>query len=120
MAALDRCQLPWLSDKVKADFHEATDRVTHYVEELDELHGRAEVAHDLIDSRLAQQLNRRMFLLSVLAGVILPPTLVTGLLGVNVGGLPGADSEWAFPVVCVVLLALAAVPLLVLRRLRWL
>lgn len=39
----------------------------------------------------------------------MPLGFLTGLLGVNVGGLPGAKSDWGFLVFSVILLAILAV-----------
>jgi zinc transporter len=55
----------------------------------------------------------------VVAAVLLPPSLITGLLGINVGGMPGADNPWSFWLVILVLVILAIVEVVILRRLRW-
>jgi zinc transporter len=60
-----------------------------------------------------------MYLLSLVAAVFLPLGLVTGYLGINVGGIPGTDWRWSFAIVGVVLLAIAAVEIWLFRRLRW-
>ena len=46
--------------------------------------------------------------------------LLTGLLGINVGGIPGSDDPGAFLVVCGLLLTLGAGLILLFRTLRWL
>jgi zinc transporter len=60
-----------------------------------------------------------MYVLTVVATVLLPPSLITGLLGINVGGIPGSDSSWGFGIVIFLLVILALVEIAVLRRLRW-
>ncbi|MHC4711288.1 MAG: CorA family divalent cation transporter, partial [Planctomycetota bacterium] len=81
---------------------------------------RAAVAHEELNSRLSEQMNRRMYALSVIAGIFLPLSFLTGLLGINVGGIPGTESSTAFASVCIALLALAGAEGLLFRRLRWL
>jgi Mg2+ and Co2+ transporter CorA len=44
-----------------------------------------------------------MLLLSVVAAIFLPLSLLTGLLGINVDGIPGAGQPWAFWAVVAVL-----------------
>jgi zinc transporter len=51
--------------------------------------------------------------------VLLPPSLITGLLGINVGGVPGTEAAGAFWVVIALLLVLALAEIVVLRRLKW-
>ena len=58
--------------------------------------------------RRAETMNRQMLILSVVAAIFLPLGLITGLLGINVGGIPGADNPWAFAIVCVLLVVLGA------------
>ena len=65
------------------------------------------------------QTNRAMYLLTVIAAIFLPLSFVTGLLGINVGGIPGTDTPWAFAAVAVVILCLGVIEYWVLRILKW-
>lgn len=51
------------------------------------------------NSQNVSQLNRRMLILSIAGCVFLPLTFVAGLLGMNVSGIPAAESPFAFAVV---------------------
>jgi len=51
---------------------------------------------------------------------MLPLGFLTGLLGINVGGIPGAETPWAFWAVCAGSAVIIVVELVLLRRLRWL
>ncbi len=113
-------QSPWLTDLQRAHFRESADRLTRFVEDLDELRDREVVIHEELTGRLSEQLNRNMYLLSLIAGLFLPLGFLTGLLGINVGGMPGVNSNWAFAIVCVLLLAVAVIALILFRRLRML
>ena len=52
---------------------------------------------------LAESMNRTMYVLSIVTAIFLPLGLLTGLLGINVGGMPGEESEQAFAYVCVLM-----------------
>ena len=71
-------------------------------------------------SQLAQQQNTRMYVLSVVAAVFLPLTFVTGLLGMNVGGLPGVDNPSGFLFSLVVMIISGAALLAFFRWKKWL
>jgi len=43
----------------------------------------------------------------------------TGLFGINVGGIPGTESEFAFTTFCILLLGLAAVQVWFFKRKKW-
>jgi zinc transporter len=50
----------------------------------------------------------------------LPMSFLTGLLGINVGGIPGADSEYGFLLICAILSSVGALQWWLFRRWRWL
>ncbi|HQU15160.1 MAG: zinc transporter ZntB [Chromatiales bacterium 21-64-14] len=121
--ALTRLQtepVQWLDDSDRMRIREVADRTTRYVEDLDAVRDRAVVTHEELSSRLAEQVERRMYVLSLAAAVFLPLGFVTGLLGVNVGGLPGAQYSQGFAIVCVLLAAIFGLQLWTLRRKGWL
>ena len=112
-------RVTWLNDMQRALLREVAERTVRYVEDLDSGRERAQVVQDELNNRLADQMNRTMYLLTVVAAILLPPSLLTGLLGINVGGMPGVDSPWAFAVVALAIVAIAILEIVLLRRLRW-
>lgn len=63
------------------------DEAERYVEDLDMIRERAAVIQDEIFNQLSVQQGRSTLALSVVATIMLPLTFVTGLLGVNIGGM---------------------------------
>ena len=98
---------------------EISDRVMRYVEDIDSARERATVAQDTLNGRLSEQMNRNMYVMSTMAAIFLPLGLLTGLLGINVGGMPGVDSPVAFAMVCVLLLAVTGFEIWLFRLKRW-
>ncbi|MEB8388240.1 zinc transporter ZntB [Rhodobacteraceae bacterium KMM 6894] len=120
LSTLEIEALPWVSTIQRAALREATERVTRLAEELDAIRDRAQVVHDhLIDLR-AEAMNRQMLVLSVVTAVFLPLGLITGLLGINVGGIPGESTPHAFWIVSALLLGIGAVQMWVFARMGWL
>jgi zinc transporter len=60
-----------------------------------------------------------MYVLSIVAAIFLPLTFVTGLLGMNVGGLPGIDSDHGFLISVMVMLVCGVLVAAILRLKRW-
>ena len=98
--------MTWLDDASRSRLREAADRITRSIEDLDAARDRAAVTYEELGSRIAEEMNATMYRLTVVAAIFLPLGLLTGLLGINVGGIPGTDSPRAFAVVCVGLLLL--------------
>lgn len=120
LARLHNERVPWLSDTHRLMLREVTDTTMRYVEDLEAARERTAVTQEELNGRLAEQMNNRMYALSVIASVFLPLGFLTGLLGINVGGIPGSDSSIGFGVVCLGLVGLGAAQLFLFRRLRWL
>ncbi len=110
----------WLSDQEAQELREESDRTTRYLEDLELARERIMVLREEFLGLIAQEQNARMYVLSVVAAIFLPLTFVTGLLGMNVGGLPWLDDPRGF-IVSVILMVGAAVALaFFFRWKRWL
>lgn len=97
--ALARLQvepLGLLSDADKLLVQEAADRLLRLMEDLDMFRDHASLAQEELQSQLSDQLNQRMYVLAVLSGLFLPLGFLTGLFGINLGGMPGASNDSAF------------------------
>lgn len=108
----------WLDEHARARLREIAERQTRLVEEVDAARERAGVAQEELNGQLSERMNRNMYVLSLVAGVFLPLGLLTGLLGINVGGMPGVDSASGFWIVCALLLATTLLVLWLFRRIR--
>ncbi|PWE16953.1 zinc transporter ZntB [Marinicauda salina] len=110
--------LSWLSERDRSRLREAGDRTTRLLEELEAARERAAVVHDQLLEKRAEQMNRYTLVLSVVAAIFLPLSLLTGLLGINVAGIPGAETPWAFAAVTALIVFLGAVEVWLFRRLK--
>ena len=119
IARLQGEKVDWLSDMDRVRLREVADRTTRYVEDLDAIRDRATVTQEELNSSLTEQMNKTMYVLSIVAGIFLPLGLLTGLLGINVGGIPGTESPWAFAVFCVLLTLIAGLQVMLFKRKRW-
>lgn len=119
LSQLILAEAEWLRPAHRLRLREIVDRVTRYVEDLDAVRERAAVIQDELVSHLSERMNRTMYLLTLVAAIFLPLGLLTGLLGINVGGIPGAEAPWAFAAVCAGLVVLAAVEIWLFRRWKW-
>lgn len=109
----------FLSDSEIQELREESDRTTRYLEDLELARERAMVLREEFLGRLAQEQNSRMYVLSVVAAIFLPLTFVTGLLGMNVGGLPGLENPDGFLASVVVMFVAAGALIAFFRWKRW-
>lgn len=64
--------------------------------------------------------NQIIKLFSVMAVMLMPPTLVASIYGMNFRHMPELDWPWGYPLALLVMLAAAVVPFLYFRRKGWL
>jgi zinc transporter len=86
----------WLADEDRLHIREAADRFARMAEELEAVRERAALLHEQLTDLRAEDLDQRSLLISVFAFIFLPLTFITGLLGMNVEGIPYAHSPWSF------------------------
>lgn len=97
--ALERLSMlkaAWLEEDDRLHLKEAADRAARMAEELESVRERAALMHEQLMDLRSEQIETRALLISVVALVFLPLTFITGLLGMNVEGIPGAKEPWAF------------------------
>lgn len=96
LASLINAKFTWVGENLRLSLRETNDRLSRHLEDLDAIRERAAVTQEEIQNRLAERQNVRMYVLSIVAAVFLPLGFLTGLLGINIGGIPGADNPAAF------------------------
>jgi zinc transporter len=112
-------KISWLDDDSRMRIREVGDRLIRNIEDLDAVRERAAVTQEELLSRLSDQMNTRMYVLSVVAAIFLPLGFLTGLLGINVGGIPGSENPWAFLIFLLFLAGIVAAQMLWFRHKKW-
>jgi len=109
----------WMDEDARPHLRETADRLTRYVEELDAARERSMIIKDDISNQLAESTNKTLYALAIISGVFLPLAFLTGLLGINIGGMPGVQNDNAFWIFCGMIGILLVVEVLVFKLLKW-
>lgn len=112
--------ITWLDKKHHAYLRESAERTARFIEDIDAARERASITQEELNSRLSEKMNKTMYTLSLVAAIFLPLGLLTGLLGINVGGIPGADNPWAFSLVTAGLVVIAVGLVVWFKKMDWL
>ncbi|WP_237055204.1 zinc transporter ZntB [Microbulbifer sediminum] len=120
LARLVQEKAPWMRESCRLQLREVSDRLLRHIEDIDAVRERAAVTQEELMSRISEQLNSRMYVLSVVAAIFLPLGFLTGLLGVNVGGVPGVENPSAFYLFSGLLVVAVIVQLVIFRWKKWL
>ena len=117
---LTRTKLPWFSSDVLDYWNELNNSLTRYLEELELTRERVGLVLEAVDRRMSERMSRIMYRFGVITGIFLPITFLTGLLGINVGGVPFSNNSWGFAVICGLMVVIAVAQWWFYRRLQWL
>lgn len=96
LVTLAGLQVDWLSEEDRLHIREAADRFARMVEELEAIRERAALLHEQVTDLRAELIDQRSLMIAIVAFIFLPLTFITGLLGMNVQGIPFAGEAWAF------------------------
>lgn len=96
LSAMAQLEFDWISKDDRLHLREAADRFARMAEELEAVRERAALLHEQLTDLRAEKIDQRSLAIAVVAFIFLPLTFITGLLGMNVAGIPFADHPWAF------------------------
>lgn len=119
IAQLRLAGLAWISSQNERSLVESHNHISRYVEDLDAIRERAQIIKDEISNLMSERLNKNTYVLSVVAAIFLPLGFLTGLLGINVGGIPGSSNEGAFAIFCAILVLVVALQVLIFKKMKW-
>jgi zinc transporter len=109
--------LPDLYDlEAGAELRSAIERLDAVVQDLELVQERARLLQEEIASNMNEVTNRNLFVLSIATTTLLPITLITGIFGMNVRGLPFAEHPHGFHLVMLGIMATVVLALWLLRR----
>ncbi|RVU29431.1 zinc transporter ZntB [Neptunomonas marina] len=112
--------IAWLDDMDRLNLRSISDRQIRYIEDIDAAKERASMAQEELVSRVSEQMNNRSYVLTIVAAIFLPLGFFTGLMGINVGGMPGIESGQAFWVVLVICFLIAGLLWAIFYWRKWL
>ena len=120
LEAISRDAPPWFEEHDRREIAETIDRLRRYLDDIDVSKESAVVLMDELRTRALASNERATYMLTIVAGIFLPLGFLTGLLGINVGGVPGmndGDGFWWVTAVCIAIIVLL---LVIFKRLKWL
>lgn len=106
----------WFTPGNANGVRQAVERLAATGSDLEQLQERAVLLQTELTGRLAEMTNHNLYILSILTAIFLPLTLISGIFGMNVGGLPWVQDGYGF--IWVMLLSLGTL-VVTLALLYW-
>lgn len=111
-------QLPTHGAEAARSLAAAIERWGGVAQDLELVEERARLMQEEIAGRLGEATNRTLYVLSIVSATLLPITLLTGIFGMNVGGLPWLDDPHGFGHVMVLMTVMVLIALGLIRHSR--
>ena len=111
--------LHWISPDDQLRLRDAADQAARITEELEAVRERCAIVKDQLTDMRAEEMNRNMMILSVVAAIFLPLGLISGMMGINVGGMPWVENSMGFWYVAAIVLGISIVQLILFRFMKW-
>ena len=112
-------KVTWIDEYQKIEIRETNDQLMRHIEELDTIRDKVILIQEELANRLSEQMNKKMYILSIISAIFLPLSFLTGLLGINIGGIPGAENENAFYIFSLLLIIIVTAQFVIFRKKRW-
>jgi len=117
--SLSQQKLPWITSDDQLRLRDAADQATRVTEELDAVRERCAIVKDQLTDLRAEQMNNNMMILAVLSAVFLPLGLISGMMGINVGGMPWTESGLGFWYVTAIIIGIGLVQMIIFKLMKW-
>lgn len=108
----------WFVQDQAKNWNELGNSLTRHLEELELIRERVGLVLESEHQRMGERMNRVMYLFAIVTGFFLPLSFLTGLLGINVAGIPGSDYQNGFMIVCFLMAGFGVFQWWLFRRLR--
>ncbi len=86
----------WCGESDISLLQQAIERLSSVAQDLEAVQERGRLLREEISTQLERATNRNLYVLSTVTTVFLPLTLLTGVFGMNVGGLPWIEDKFGF------------------------
>lgn len=113
-------KITWINEYERIELRETNDQLIRHIEELDTIRDKVSLIQEELSNTLSDQMNKKMYILSIISAIFLPLTFLTGLLGINIGGIPGANNDNAFYIFSIILLMVTSAQFLLFKKKKWL
>jgi zinc transporter len=100
---------PWVVEHDLDALRQATEEFSLVLRDLAALQERIKLLQEEMAAQVGEQTHRSVFTLTVVTVLALPINIIAGLLGMNVGGIPLAESAHGFLVVVLIVVSFTLV-----------
>ncbi len=119
LEAISRDAPAWFEPHDRREIGETIALLRRYLDDIDVSKESAVVLMDELRTRALARSERTNYVLTLVAAIFLPLGFITGLLGINVGGMPGVNDGRAFWIVLGICVVVFSSQMFLFRKWKW-
>jgi magnesium transporter len=120
ISALEREELDLIEEKTTVYLRDVYDHTIQVIDTIETYRDMVSGVLDVYLSSVSNKMNEVMKVLTIIATIFMPMTFIAGIYGMNFKHMPELDTNWGYPVVWLVIIAIGVVMLVYFRRKKWL
>jgi zinc transporter len=108
-----------ISEKDLKKINESYHDILRRVEDISSLKERIQFIYDEHSHAISEKMNKTMYKIAIISMIFIPISFLTGLLGINLSGIPFASSGSAFIGFSLLLSLVLVIQLIIYKKLKW-
>jgi magnesium transporter len=120
VSSLERSESPLIQESTDLYLRDVYD---HTIQVIDAVETFRDIVSGMLDtylSSVSNKMNEVMKVLTIIATIFIPLTLVAGIYGMNFRYMPELEWRWGYPAVWLVMVLVSGLMLIYFRKRRWL
>jgi len=120
IGALERGESPLVQESTGIYLRDVYDHTIQVIDTIETFRDMISGMLDIYLSSVSNRMNEVMKVLTIIATIFIPLTLIAGLYGMNFKYMPELEWRWGYPMVWLVMLVIGILMLVYFRRKKWL
>ncbi len=120
VSGLERGESPLIQESTRIYLRDVYDHTIQVIDTVETIRDMLSGMLDIYLSSVSNRMNEVMKVLTIIATIFIPLTLIVGIYGMNFRYMPELEWPWAYPTVWLIMLAIGVLMLVYFRRKRWL
>ncbi len=120
ISALERGESSLIQDSTRIYLRDVYDHTIQVIDAVETLRDMLSGMLDIYLSSISNRMNEVMKVLTIIATIFIPLTLIAGIYGMNFQYMPELGWRWGYPMVWFTMIVIGALMLVYFRRKRWL
>jgi len=120
ISRLERWESPLIDKSMAIYLRDVYDHTIQVIDAIETFRDMLSGMLDIYLSSISNRMNEIMKVLTMIATIFIPLTLIAGIYGMNFKYMPELESPWSYPMIYLVMLVIGVIMVIYFRRKRWL